>query len=456
MENYEIIEYLRAETYHQVCKVLRKSDNKVLICKEIYFGNLTEKEKKQLVNEVSVLKDLRHPNILRYYDRIFDKQSQKIFLITEYCEGGDFSKLLKRLKRDREYLPEEKIWKYFMQFILALHEVHRNKLLHRNIQPTNILLDAYDNLKLGDFGFMKINKETDAKYSEKENNYYMAPELFEGISYSSKSEVWACGCFLYELCALTPPFVTMNNISLALKIKNGKFDRIPSRYSDELQRVIQWILTRSLQERPSVDDILNIPQISMQLREKRLRDSKTALQKKEEGLKKKIEDLEDLEKSLKNRETELKMKENSLFEQERKLKEVKERPKTLSINTRGSFNNEEMFRAQISPKYAGISKTMGAYLKTDPGLERMNTFEAKYTLYGDDYEGNTPIYKARSKDFDMEGSKGEGYFNKEIKQILKNLDSIVSSTNLVGSSKHFKDFEGSKYSDKENYNTFNK
>ena len=447
MENYEIIEYLKTDTENKVYKVFRKSDNKVLVCKEIYYGEMTEKEKKQLVNEVNILKDLRHLNITRYYDRIVDKQSHKIIMVAEYCEGGDFSKLLKKLKRDREYLSEERIWKYFMQLVLALHEVHRNKLLHRNIQPSNIFLDSYDNLRLGDFGFSKIsNRDTDPKYSQVEATHYMSPELIEGNRYNEKSEIWACGCFLYELCTLAPPFVTVNNLTLGLKIKSGKFDRIPSKYSNELERVIHWILTRNMQERPSVDEILNIPQISMQLREKRLRDSKTALQKKEEGLKKRIDDLEDFEKSLQIRETELKLKENSLWEQERKLKEM--RPKTMLINTRGSYNNEDMFKAQISPKYKH-SKTMGLYLNTDPGFERFSTF-------GEAKERNAPhLYKARSKDFDTEGNTGEGYFNKEIKQILRNLDSIVSSTNLVGS-KHFKDFEGSEHSDKENYNVLNK
>ncbi len=281
MENYKILESLSMHSASKVFKVLRKSDEKIFVSKEIYFGDMTEREKKQLISEVNVLSEIRHANIIRYINRILDKDSQTITLISEYCDGGDFQQLLKRLKKERSPLSEEQIWKYFMQLILAIHEIYRNKVLHRNIKLSSLLLDSKDNLKLSNFGFFRQD--------DPEVSYYIAPEQIEGNKYSDKSEMWACGCFLYELCTLVPPFMAGNNAALALKIKNAKFDRIPSRYSDELQRVIYWLLTKNVQERPSIDDLLNIPEISMNLREKRLRDSKAILQKKEEDLQKKTD-----------------------------------------------------------------------------------------------------------------------------------------------------------------------
>jgi NIMA (never in mitosis gene a)-related kinase len=56
---------------------------------------------------VNILRDLRHQNIVKYYDRIIDKESQKIFIIMEYCEGGDLAQFLKRLKSTGQFLPEE-------------------------------------------------------------------------------------------------------------------------------------------------------------------------------------------------------------------------------------------------------------------------------------------------------------------------------------------------------------
>jgi NIMA (never in mitosis gene a)-related kinase len=88
----------------------------------------------------------------------------------------------------------------------------------------------------------------------------MSPEqLNETSEYSEKSDIWAIGCIIYELAALVPPFYAENQLSLALKIKQGQFKRVPSRYSEELNRTIKWMLKSEPKERPNVEDLLNLP-----------------------------------------------------------------------------------------------------------------------------------------------------------------------------------------------------
>jgi NIMA (never in mitosis gene a)-related kinase len=67
-----------------VWKVKRKSDDQILVWKELDYGNMTDKEKKQLVSEVNILRDLKHQHIVRYYDRIIDKKNTRIYIIMEY------------------------------------------------------------------------------------------------------------------------------------------------------------------------------------------------------------------------------------------------------------------------------------------------------------------------------------------------------------------------------------
>ena len=120
---------------------------------------MSEKEKQQLVSEVNILRELRHPNIVRYYDRIIDKESSKIFIIMEYCEKGDLAHLIRKQRKDKEYLPEDLVWKVLAQITLALYDCHRRKegkILHRDLKPGNVFLDANNNVKLGDFGLSKI------------------------------------------------------------------------------------------------------------------------------------------------------------------------------------------------------------------------------------------------------------------------------------------------------------
>ena len=76
-------------SFGKVSKVRRVSDGRILVWKELDYGKMNDKEKQQIVAEVNILRDLNHPNIVRFYDRLVDKRNQKIYIIMEYCEGGD-------------------------------------------------------------------------------------------------------------------------------------------------------------------------------------------------------------------------------------------------------------------------------------------------------------------------------------------------------------------------------
>ena len=81
----------------------------------------------------------------------------------EYCENGDLAHLIKRLRKDKDFVQEDVVWKIFMQILLALRECHYRglpgmKVLHRDLKPSNIFLDSNDNIKLGDFGLSRIIK----------------------------------------------------------------------------------------------------------------------------------------------------------------------------------------------------------------------------------------------------------------------------------------------------------
>lgn len=111
MENYTQIGSIGKGSFGVVSKIKRNSDGRVLVWKELNYGKMSDKEKQQLVIEVNILRELRHPNIVRYYDRIIDKQKQKIYIVMEYCEGGDMAKLIKTCRKSKQFIPEEMAWK---------------------------------------------------------------------------------------------------------------------------------------------------------------------------------------------------------------------------------------------------------------------------------------------------------------------------------------------------------
>lgn len=334
MENYEVIGLIGKGknlgkilgNFGSISKIRRKTDNKILVWKELDYGKMSEKEKQHIVAEVNILRDLKHPNIVRYFDRIIDKKNTKIYIITEFCEGGDIGALIKRCKKNKDYIAEDVIWKIFTQIVLALHECHtrkEGKILHRDLKPSNVFLDSENNVKLGDFGLSRVlSNESVFAYSHVGTPYYMSPEQIDEKEYNERSDIWSLGCFLFELATFNPPFEATNHLSLALKIKNGKVERIPSRFSEELNRVIAWMLSIDQSKRPSIEDLLNLPHVSLRLRERRLKDNMAKLKKIEDTLKNREIELNDREKDLEKREGLLLQKEDKVKELERKLIEI--------------------------------------------------------------------------------------------------------------------------------------
>jgi NIMA (never in mitosis gene a)-related kinase len=247
LDQYEVLETLGTGSFGTVSKIRRKADSKTLVWKEINFGGMSEKEKSQLVAEVNILRELRNPFVVRYHDRIVDKPRTRLYIIMEFCAGGDLGKLIKKYSRERLSFDEKFIWKIFAQSVLALKECHRRQengdlkpILHRDLKPANILLDSDQNIKMGDFGLAKeLNSQSHLATTNVGTPFYMAPEIINEKDYDEKSDIWSLGCLLYELAALKPPFEAQNAVTLAMRINAGRFPRIPSRYSDSLQDVIR-------------------------------------------------------------------------------------------------------------------------------------------------------------------------------------------------------------------------
>ena len=171
----------------------------------------------------------------------------------EYCKNGDMAQLIKKCKAEKDFVAEDVIWKIFMQILLALRECHYRgikgrKILHRDLKPSNIFFDSNNNVKLGDFGLSKIIKSDiveDGKCFAETNvgtPYYMSPEQVHEKQYDEKTDIWSTGCVIYELVSLLPPFTAKNHLALAQKIIGGSIDRIPERYSEDLQEVIESML----------------------------------------------------------------------------------------------------------------------------------------------------------------------------------------------------------------------
>ena len=245
--------------------MLRKADNKVVVCKKIKFSRMSEKQKQHIVDEVNILSKIKSQHIVKYLDHYIDKATFEIFIITEYCEGGDLETFLSIARKNGVMIPEESIWKIFMQVTLALHEIHAKKdekIIHRDVKPANIFLDSENNVKLGDFGLAKrISNEANFEMTKLNDAYYLSPEQLQNEVFTEKTDIWSLGCLLYQLTTLNVPFQGSNQLQVAMKIKTGQLEPISSLYSKELTRVIKWCLFQDPADRPTAEELIHIPSI---------------------------------------------------------------------------------------------------------------------------------------------------------------------------------------------------
>ena len=106
-----------------------------------------------------------------------------------------------------------------------------------------------------------MGKDSVYAYTHVGTPYYMSPEQITDSKYTEKSDVWSAGCILYEMASLYPPFEAKNHVTLAMKIKEGRVERLPSRYSEELNRTISAMINVDYKRRPSTADLIKLPPI---------------------------------------------------------------------------------------------------------------------------------------------------------------------------------------------------
>uniref|UniRef100_A0A8C4LWD1 Serine/threonine-protein kinase Nek9 n=1 Tax=Equus asinus TaxID=9793 RepID=A0A8C4LWD1_EQUAS len=244
----------------------RTEDDSLVVWKEVDLTRLSEKERRDALNEIVILALLQHDNIIAYYNHFMDNTTLLIEL--EYCNGGNlYDKILRQ--KDKLFEEEMVVW-YLFQIVSAVSCIHKAGILHRDIKTLNIFLTKANLIKLGDYGLAKkLNSEYSMAETLVGTPYYMSPELCQGVKYNFKSDIWAVGCVIFELLTLKRTFDATNPLNLCVKIVQGirAMEVDSSQYSLELIQMVHACLDQDPEQRPTADELLDRPLLRRRRRE---------------------------------------------------------------------------------------------------------------------------------------------------------------------------------------------
>ena len=258
MNDFQIISKLGEGAYSTVFKVKRIIDNKIYALKKVKLLNLSEKEKENSLNEVRILASVKSNFVVSYKEAFFDEKDNTLCIIMEFADRGDLYQKIVQHKKSAILFEESDIWRIFIQLVKGLKSLHDLKILHRDMKSANVFLFSNGSAKLGDLNVSKVAKRG-LGYTQTGTPYYASPEVWKDKPYDNKSDVWSLGCVLYEMITLRPPFRAQNMEGLYNKVCKGQFSRIPDKFSDDLFKVVQFLLQVNPISRPSCEQILNYP-----------------------------------------------------------------------------------------------------------------------------------------------------------------------------------------------------
>ncbi|XP_076960262.1 mitogen-activated protein kinase kinase kinase 1-like [Bidens hawaiensis] len=208
----------------------------------------------QLEQEISLLSQFHHDNIVRYLGT--DTDDGKLYIFLELVTKGSLAKLYQKYE-----LRDSQVSAYTRQILSGLNYLHERKVVHRDIKCANILVDASGSVKLADFGLAKATTLNDIK-SCKGTPYWMAPEVVNNRSnngYGLAADIWSLGCTVLEMLTRKIPYSHLEGMQALFRIGRGQPPPIPDTLSTEAQDFILKCLQVNPNDRPTAAQLLDHP-----------------------------------------------------------------------------------------------------------------------------------------------------------------------------------------------------
>ncbi|KAI9882633.1 MAG: hypothetical protein M1823_005621 [Watsoniomyces obsoletus] len=230
-------------------------------------GTAMDHKKRAMVNvlkhEISLLREIQHPNIVQYLGSSSDDEHLNIFL--EYVPGGSVAAMLTQYGPLREPL----IRNFVRQILTGLAYLHGRDIIHRDIKGANVLVDNKGGIKISDFGISKRDEASSLlnsgaghknRPSLQGSVFWMAPEVVKQTSYTRKADIWSLGCLVVEMFTGNHPYPDCSQLQAIFKIGDSKASpTLPTDASEEAKTFLRQTFEIDHNKRPSADELLLSP-----------------------------------------------------------------------------------------------------------------------------------------------------------------------------------------------------
>ncbi|BGP11233.1 Protein kinase [Rhodotorula toruloides] len=256
--------------YAKIKKVGQGASGSVFVAKVLADGarvaikqmDLSHQPRKELiVNEILVMKESQHPNIVNFLDSFLVGGSE-LWVVMEYMEGGALTDII-----DSNTLQEDQIACISNETCKGLRHLHAHSIIHRDIKSDNVLLDARGHVKISessaflatDFGFCaKLTDQKSKRATMVGTPYWMAPEVVKQKEYGAKVDIWSLGIMAIEMIENEPPYLDEEPLkALYLIATNGTPTlKKPEKLSKELKNFLAVCLCVDVKSRATADELL--------------------------------------------------------------------------------------------------------------------------------------------------------------------------------------------------------